>query len=186
MVLNVNDFKAKLGGGVRSNLFKITLVSPVNGLEVSGLSTFLAKTGELPGSTITPIILPYRGRQLKISGDKTFDPWTVTVMNDPNFTIRKSLEIWMSGINNHEDGQGSENYFVDLKIESQDRNGNTLRAYSLKDAWPSDLGPIAVSFDNENQLQEYQVTFQYQYWTAGAVEGASDLIEGGDAFGTAT
>jgi len=183
MVLNVNDFKAKLNGGVRSNLFKITLASPVNGLEVANVGAFLAKTGELPGSTITPIILPFRGRQLKISGDKTFDPWTVTIMNDPEFKIRKALEQWMSGINNHEDGQGTnDNYFVDLRIESQDREGNTLRAYKLKDAWPSDLGPIAVSFDAENQLQEYQVTFQYQYWIAGESENASDLIEDGNGF----
>jgi hypothetical protein len=89
----------------------------------------------------------------------------------------------MSGINNHEDGQGTnDNYFVDLRIESQDREGNTLRAYKLKDAWPSDLGPIAVSFDAENQLQEYQVTFQYQYWVAGETENSNDLIEDGKGF----
>jgi len=176
-VLNINDFKEKLlGGGARSNLFRVTLRSPLGGLEE--ISTFMVKGAELPGSTINEITIPFRGRQLKVAGDKTFDPWTVTVINDANFTIRKNIEIWMSAINNHEDGQGTnDNYFVDLDISQIDRNGNELRKYELIGAWPSVLDPIAVSFDAENQIEEFGVTFQYQYWKT------DDLIEGGEGFG---
>lgn len=183
MVLNVNQFKEKIRGGTRSNLFKITLRTPDGVTGVEEISAFSVKTGELPGSTITPIIIPFRGRQLKISGDKTFDPWTVTVLNDPDFTIRKALEIWMSGMNNHEDNQGvNDGYFVDLEVAQLDREGIPLRTYVLKDAWPSDLSPVAVSFDAENTLQEYQITFQYQYWTSGLTVSDNDLIENGEGF----
>jgi len=183
MVLNVNQFKDKLRGGTRANLFKITLRTPDGLTPLEDISSFVVKTGELPGSTITPIIIPFRGRQLKISGDKSFDPWTVTVLNDPDFTVRKAVEIWMSGMNNHEDNQGvNDGYFVDLEVAQLDREGTSLRTYVMKDAWPSDLGPIAVSFDAENALQEYQITFQYQYWTSGLTNTDVDLIESGDGF----
>jgi hypothetical protein len=175
-VLNVNDFAKQLkGGGARANLFKVSLLSPVGDLDE--VSKYLVKGAELPGSTISPIPIPFRGRQLKISGDRTFDPWTVTVMNDTDFTIRRNLEIWMSLINNHEDNQGvtdPDDYFSDLAVSQLDRNGETLREYRIVGAWPSDLGPISVSFDNENTIEEYQVTFQYQYWvTEGLLEGGS-------------
>lgn len=175
-VLNINDFKEKLiGGGARSNLFKVTLRSPVG--DIAEQSGFMVKGAELPGSTISPIPIPFRGRQLKIAGDKTFDPWTVTIINDAKFTIRKDIEIWMSGINNHEDGQGTnENYFVDLEIEQIDREQNVLRKYELIGAWPSGLSPISVSFDQENSIEEYTVTFEYQYWKT------VDLIEDGKGF----
>jgi len=173
-VLNVNDFTKQLkGGGARSNLFKVSLISPVGDLDE--VSKYLVKGAQLPGSTIQPIQIPFRGRQIKVSGDRTFDPWTVTIMNDTGFTIRRNLETWMSLINNHEDNQGvtdPDEYFTDLGVSQLDRNGDVLREYRIIGAWPSDLSPIDVSFDNENQIQEYQVTFQYQYWvTDGLNEG---------------
>lgn len=171
-ILRVDDFKAKLKSGVRSNLFTAEIKLPAiadMGTPIPELSNFLIKTAELPGSTITPIIVPFRGRQLKLSGDRTFDPWTVTVLNDPQFIIRTALERWMSAMNNHEDNQGADDptvYTAQLKVQSLDRDANVLREYTFESAWPSDLGPISVSYDNENTLQEYQVTFQYQYWTS--------------------
>ena len=184
MVLNVNRFKDKLRGGTRANLFKVTLRTPAGLTPLEELSPFVVKTAEVPGSTISPIIVPFRGRQLKISGDKTFDPWTVQVLNDPDFTVRKAMEIWMSGMNNHEDNQGvNDGYFVDLEIAQLDREGTPLRTYVLKDAWPSDLGPMQASFDAENTLQEFPITFQYQYWTSGLTNTDVDLIEDGAGFG---
>lgn len=173
MVTNVQDFKKTLvNGGARANLFKVTLNLPNGGGEVKGVSEFLVKTAELPGSTITPIIIPFRGRQLKVAGDKTFDPWTITVMNDRNFTIRNAMEYWMSEINNHEDNQGvNDGYFAEMLVSQLDRNGKEIETYRLVDAWPSDLGPIGVSFDAENQIEEYQITFQYQYWLRGNTQG---------------
>ena len=172
-VTNVLDFKKKLiGGGARANLFRAEITNAPVG-RISAESNFLIKTAEMPGSTITPIIIPFRGRQLKVSGDRTFDPWTVTVINDSNFTIRKYIERWMSAMNNHEDNQGlNDGYFGTLRVHQLNRDGKDIRTYEFVEAWPSDLGPISVSYDNENQLEEYQVTFQYQYWTT------ADLIKG--------
>lgn len=172
MVTNVLDFKNKLtGGGARANLFRVELQVPtgIGAQKITENSNFLVKTAEIPGSTITPIIIPFRGRQLKVSGDRTFDPWTVTVINDTDFAIRRSIEQWMSAMNNHEDNQGlNDGYFADLQVHQLDRNGKDIKSYDFIGAWPSDLGPISVSYDNENQIQEYQITFQYQYWmTAG-------------------
>jgi hypothetical protein len=171
-VLNVNDFAKKLkGGGARANLFKVGLSSPIAFVgegSMDEVAKFLVKGAEIPGSTITPIIIPFRGRQLKISGDRTFDPWTVTVLNDREYSIRRNIEQWMSLMNNHEDNEGTSDtslYFRDLNVAQLERDGTTTRTYNIIGAWPSDLGPISVSFDNENQIEEYQVTFQYQYWT---------------------
>jgi len=173
MVLNVQQFKTELvKGGSRANLFEaeINLPASLGSNEITKVSKFLVKTAEIPGSTITPIIIPFRGRQLKISGDRTFDPWTVTIINDGDMKIRKGIEEWMNSINNHEDNQGAvDNYFAQLNVAQIDRQlGKEVKGqkWTFVDAWPSDLGPISVSFDNENQIQEYQVTFQYQYWTS--------------------
>lgn len=177
MVLSVDQFKDKLiGGGARANLFEVELqlpdAVPFTSSEsiqtISEASKFLVKTAEIPGSTITPIIIPFRGRQVKISGDKTFDPWTVTVLNDTNFTIRSTMERWMAHMNNHIDGQGQSRpslYEAQLKVSQISRNENkATHSWLFVGAWPSDLGPISVSFDNENQIEEYQIAFQYQYW----------------------
>jgi hypothetical protein len=177
-VLNVDQFKKALkGGGARSNLFSVQLDLP-DAVSYDGegtlneVSQFLVKTAEVPGSTISPIIIPFRGRQLKISGDKTFEPWTVTILNDVDFTIRRTLEKWMNYMNNHQDNQGESNpllYEANLKVSQIDRNsGNPIdsQTWTFVGAWPSDLAAIPVSFDAENQIQEYQVTFQYQYWTS--------------------
>lgn len=191
MVLSISDFQKNVkGGGARANLFVATINNPIDETTVEP-SQFLIKTAELPGSTITPIIIPFRGRQLKISGDRTFDPWTVTVINDNDFTIRKVMEDWMAKMNNHEDNEGANTgYFADMSVAQLDRGGNELAKYNLVGAWPSDLGPISVSFDNENQIEEYQVTFQYQYWTREGTKvgglptsSAEDFDLGGGNFG---
>lgn len=171
MVLNVNDFKAQLvNGGARANLFEVELQLPNGNTGLVEPSKFLVKTAEVPGSTITPIIIPFRGRQLKISGDRTFDPWTVTVINDGDMKIRKDMESWMNSMNNHEDNQGTDTgYFAQLYVRQIDRkNGKPVegQSWEFHQAWPSDLGPISLSFDAESQIQEYQITFQYQYWSS--------------------
>jgi len=195
MVLNVDQFRSQLtGGGARANLFEVKLRSP-DGIDLDVETTsFLVKTAEIPGSTITPIIIPFRGRQVKISGDRTFDPWTVTVLNDSKFRIRRSMEEWMNYMNNHQDNAGNSDpisYSADLEVRQLRREGEGTGAgggsggtaidengkpllYKFRGAWPSDLGPISVSFDNENQIEEYQITFQYQYWTSGTTDGDTD------------
>ena len=173
MAFNINDIRSQLTfGGARPSLFQVIISNPVNPVADLKLP-FLCKVAEIPSSTLGLIEVPYFGRKLKMAGDRVFAPWTVTVINDANFTIRKFVERWMSLINNHEDNQGlNDGYFGTLKVHQLNRDGSDTRSYEFVEAWPSDLGPISVSYDNENQLEEYQITFQYQYWTT------PDLIKG--------
>jgi len=101
-VLGVDDFKAKLrGGGARPNLFKATINFPGYANGDAELTSFLCEAAQLPGSTFGIINVPFRGRILKLAGDRTFPEWTVTIINDTDFTVRNSFERWMNGINAH-------------------------------------------------------------------------------------
>ena len=100
--LGINDFKAKLvGGGARNNLFKVTANFPAYAAGNVELASFLIKAAQLPASLIAPITIPFRGRQLQIAGDRTFEAWGVTVINDTDFQLRNAFERWMNGINAH-------------------------------------------------------------------------------------
>jgi len=169
-ILGIDDLKGQLkGGGARPNLFSVGLTIP-NGIDADGVneaSKFLIKTASLPQSTMGIIPIPFRGRQLKIAGDRVFDPWVVTIMNDTGFTIRDSLERWMNEINHHRLNVGRtdpSSYMANLVVDQLDRDGTILKSYQMTDAFPTDLSEIAVSFDATDTIEEYTVTFQYQYW----------------------
>ena len=101
-ILGVDDMKAKLvGGGASPNLFKVTMAFPSYVTADVSLASYMCKASSLPASTVAPIEVPIRGRQLKIAGDRTFDPRGVTVINDTDFNVRNSFELWMNGINQH-------------------------------------------------------------------------------------
>ena len=102
MSLRVDDFKAKLkGGGARPNLFRVTLNFPAYAGGNAELTSFMCKGAQLPASTINAVDVPFRGRQLKIAGDRTFEDWSVTVINDTGFEVRNAMERWMNGMNGH-------------------------------------------------------------------------------------
>ena len=101
-ILGVDDFKSKIrGGGARPNLFKVTLNFPGYAGGDVELASFMCKTGQLPASTIAPITVPFRGRQLQMAGDRTFEPWSVTIINDTDFNVRDAMERWMNGMAAH-------------------------------------------------------------------------------------
>ena len=109
-ILGVDDFKAKLtGGGARPNLFKATINFPAYAGGDSEFTSFMVKGAGLPASVIASIDVPFRGRQLKIAGDRTFEPWTITVINDSEMRVRNSFETWMNGINEHVNNTGLQN-----------------------------------------------------------------------------
>jgi hypothetical protein len=167
---NINDFKAKLaGGGARANQFKVTMPFPgyaqVGG-EIEELA-FLCKITQLPAMTVGSIVVPFRGRQIKIAGDRTFADWTITVINDTNFKIRNAFERWQNGINNMTDGEGLTNpadYQVDAFVDQLDRNGATLKSYTLRGAYPTEIAAIELDYGNNDTIEEFQVTFNYQYF----------------------
>ena len=167
---NINDFKAKLaGGGARPNQFKVTMPFPgyaqVGG-EIEELA-FLCKITQLPAMTVGMVTVPFRGRQIKIAGDRTYADWTITVLNDTNFKLRNAFERWQNGINNATDGEGLTNpadYQVDAFVDQLDRNGATIKSYTLRGAYPIELAAIELDYGNNDTIEEFQVTFNYQYF----------------------
>ena len=166
--LGINDFKAKLvGGGARNNLFKVTANFPAYAAGNVELASFLIKSAQLPASLVAPITIPFRGRQLQIAGDRTFEAWGVTVINDTNFQLRNAFERWMNGINAHAANTGETNpsqYMADLAVEQLDRQGQVLKRYDFRGCWPSAVSAIDVSYDSENTIEEFGVEFQITYW----------------------
>ena len=167
---NINDFKAKLaGGGARANQFKVTMPFPgysqVGG-EIEELA-FLCKVTQLPAMTVGMVTVPFRGRQIKIAGDRTYADWTITVINDTNFKLRNAFERWSNGINNATDGEGLTNpadYQVDAFVDQLDRNGATIKSYTLRGVFPTEIAAIELAYDQNDAIEEFGVTFGYQFF----------------------
>ena len=165
----ISDFKSKLtGGGARANLFEVVLTFPdaaQPAQDVLDKSRFLVKGARLPASNIAQIEVPFRGRVLKIAGDRTFDSWTVTVINDTDFSIRSAFENWMNTIKKLDNNTGLVNpadYQADAYVYQLDRDGQDLRAYRFYDTFPTQVGPIELSYDAQG-IQEFTVELQVQY-----------------------
>lgn len=167
-ILGVDDMKAKLvGGGARPNLFKVTMAFPAYVTANVELASYMVKATSMPASTIAPITVPFRGRQLQIAGDRTFDPWSVTVINDTDFNVRNSFEQWMNGINQHKQNTGltqPSSYMADMIVEQLDKDGTVEKTYNIRGVFPTNLGAIELSYDSENAIEEFEVEMQIQYW----------------------
>ena len=167
---NINDFKAKLsGGGARSNQYKVVMPFPGYaqlGGEIEDLA-FLCQGAELPGMEIASIDVPFRGRAIKIAGDRTIADWTIKVINDTNFKLRNAFERWMNGINNMTDNEGLTNpvdYQVDAFVDHLDRNGNNIKSYTLRGLYPTEITGIDLSMGETTEIETFGVTFEYQYF----------------------
>jgi hypothetical protein len=169
---NINDFKAKLaGGGARANQFKVTMPFPgyaqVGG-EIEDLA-FLCSAAAIPAMSVALVSVPFRGRNIKIAGDRTFDPWTITVINDTDYKLRDAFERWQNGINNMSDNEGLTNpvdYQVDAFVDALDRNGNTIKSYTLRGAFPTTVSDMALDYAQVDTVQTFTVELQYQYFEA--------------------
>ena len=191
----ISQFKSKLvGGGVRPNLFEVQVNFPDNvdlGIQQDGGGEFdgdrfrfLCKAASLPASNVGNIDIPFRGRTLKVAGDRTVDTWTITVINDEDFIIRNHMEDWMNGISKLDNNTGATNpqsYMTDanvvqlghgagLGIESTGNTTGTssveLRRYNFFDIFPTNVSTIDLSYDSTDTIEEYTVEFQVQYWSA--------------------
>jgi hypothetical protein len=181
----LNDFKSRLtGGGARPNLFEceINFPSAASG-EDTGLpeyTRFLVKAANLPASTLSVIDIPFRGRNLKIAGDRTFDPWSITVINDTDFRIRNAFEKWMNYINKHEDNSGQTDpvsYQQTMKVYQlgrakvgenmqSDSEMPILKAYEFYGTFPTSVSAIDLSYDSTDTIEEFTVDLQVQWWDA--------------------
>lgn len=167
---NINDFKSKLrGGGARANQFRVVMPFPgfaSLGGETENMS-FLCSSSSLPGMTVAETPIPFRGRTLYVAGDRTFETWTNTILNDTDFKIRNAYERWMNGINNMSDNEGLVNpadYQVDAFIDQLDRNGNVLKSYTFRGMFPTSIDEIALSYDTNNAVESFTAVHRYQYF----------------------
>ena len=167
-VLGVDDFKSKLrGGGARPNLFKATINFPGYANGDPELTSFLCETAQLPGSTLGQIVVPFRGRQLKMAGDRTFENLTLTIINDAEFNVRRAFEQWMNGINEHQNNTGLVNmndYTADVVVEQLRKDGSTSMKYDFRGCWPSSVSTIDLNYDTADAIEEFTVDLQVQYW----------------------
>lgn len=176
MAFNVAEFRSNMvGDGARPNLFSVSLVFPsiaVNGSLAGQKTTFMAKAAQLPGSSIGTVPVYYFGRELKFPGNRTFADWTLQIINDEDFTIRNSLESWMNALNSHQGNvrnpQAVQNstYTVEATVKQYSKvGGDPIKSYTFVGMFPIDVAPIDLDWGSNDTIEEYSVSFAYQYWT---------------------
>lgn len=170
--MKITEFKNALkGGGARANLFEVELLFPA--YAGSGDDTrkgrFLIKAAQMPPSMLGVIEQPYKGRIIKIPGDRTFPEWTVTVINDNDHSLRNAFERWSNAINSHTGNIGLdtlEEMYSQASIHQLNRQGDRIKSYEFKDIWPTEVAAIDVAQDSNNQIEEFTVTLAYNEWTS--------------------
>lgn len=177
---NIADFKAQMiGGGARPNQFRVELTFPsfvTLGVIAGQRAQFLCRAASLPASTIETISIPYRGRPVNFAGERSFQPWTVSIYNDTTFNIRNALEQWQSGIQQYNTTNGRTNptdYQVDLSVHQLDRNGATIKSYKFTDAFPTNIGAITLDYEQQNAIEQFDVEFIYNFFTSNEGAGAN-------------
>lgn len=205
---SITDFKSKLqGGGARPNLFEVSIPAFPDAATAfwSGPSTddeaenptslanenfrFLCKAAQLPASTVASVPVAFRGRELKVAGERTFDPWTVTIINDENFALRTAFEGWMNKLSKLDDATGvtdPSSYMIDAYVHQLGRgsekfattnSGGTsavLRTYKFYSIFPTNVSAIELSYDTTNTVEEFTVEFQVQYFSIGEAEEVAE------------
>ena len=186
MANSLTKFKSILaGGGARPNLFEVTISDFPGYTDAVGEDIkFLCKGAQLPESTVGLVEVPFRGRTFKVAGDRTFAPWSITVINDTDFAIRNAMETWMQTIAQYKDGSGATDpgeYMREATVSQLLRDPSTTGAtagggtninnideqagqYKFYDIWPTNVSAIDLSYDSSDVIEEFTVEFQVNYW----------------------
>lgn len=177
---DINAFKTQLlTGGARSNQFRVQITFPaiVNNAALAGTKLqFLAKSSSLPASNLADVTAMYRGRPVHFAGEREFEPWSIEVYNDNDFVVRNAFEAWVDTIQNAESSNGvmiPANYQTQMQVFQLDRNDVVVKEYTFIDAWPLNVGAIQLSWDANNEIETFPVTFQYNFWTSASSQGSS-------------
>lgn len=176
MAFNVNQFRQQLiGDGARPNLFEVRLNVPgyARTANVDRKLTFMCNSAQLPGSTVGIAPTYYFGREVKVAGNRTYPEWTINVINDEDFTVRNAMERWMNGINDPvaniraaSAGTVDNGYGVDATVIQYGKKGNVIKTYDFVGMFPTDISPIEVNWSSNDQIEEFSVSFAFQYWTS--------------------
>lgn len=166
MAFNVNEIRANMiGDGARPSLFEVTMVNPVSSV-ADQLLKYMVRAAQIPPSTLSMIEVPYFGRRIKVAGTRTFPEWQVTVMNDENFAVRRALEAWSSAINSNQSNvRSTSNYRTTADVIQYSKDGSELRRYQFVNIFPLEISPIELGWDQGDAIEEFGVTFSYDYWT---------------------
>jgi hypothetical protein len=171
-VLNVDAFRGKLtGGGARANMFSVKVNFPGYAGGDTEMTDFMCRGAQLPASTVGLVEVPFRGRIVKLAGDRTFEPWTITVYNDTNFTVRSGFEAWMDGLNSHRGNEGTQandagsTYAVDMSVAQLDQKGSEVKKYTLVNAFPVNVSAIDLDYAQVAEIEQFTVTLEFDYWT---------------------
>lgn len=173
----ISAFKAQMqGGGARPNQFRVELTFPAFVGSIASAAgnaaQFLCRSSTLPASTVEDIATAYRGRPVHFAGERTFAPWSVTIINDTNFLLRNVLEKWSNGFLNYTATNGimrPSDYQVDMSVYQLDRNDRIIKTYRFFDAYPTNIGEIQLAFDTNNQIEEFTCEFTYNYFTTDGI-----------------
>lgn len=187
---NVDRFKAELtNGGARPNQFAVQLTFPnyvASRAVAVTKAPFLITAAELPGQTLGVTPVYYRGRLITMAGDRTFAPFSCTILNDSGFTLRTAIEQWMNGMENLRTKTGAltpAQYQTDMFISQLDRNGAILKQYKMLGVFPTDISAVGLDFSTNDQISSFQVAFQYQTFEVSSTP-ASQLVDSLNIFGS--
>jgi len=170
MAFNIETFKSSAlgqnGDLYRGNLFHVY----INGQGFDQGFTFLCKAAQIPASTVEALEVPYQNRIIKLAGDRTFEDWTITVLNDQEFKYRGLFEEWMNRVNSHESDISTApgEYKTQMAVEPHRRNDTKIGTYTFEGAFPTSVEAIDLAWENGAEANEYTVTIAYDYWTASA------------------
>lgn len=173
MAFNINDIRSQLAfGGARGNLFQVEIFNRANGAG-DFKTPFMVTTTSIPASNLGTINVPYFGRTMKLAGDRTFDQWSVTVMNDEDFIIRNAMEEWSNQINRLQRNVRDLNrYKSNATVTQFGKDGTRLRVYEFNGIFPVQIAGIELDWNPNDAIESFQVTFDYDYWTVvGGVTG---------------
>lgn len=177
MAFNINEMRSQLVyGGARQNLFQVRISNPANA--AADLKTpFMVQAAQIPESQLGIIPVYYFGRQMKLAGDRTFGDWTVTIINDEDFLIRNAMEEWSNKINRLERNvRDIDRYKSNATVIQYAKDGSKIREYKFNGIFPSVISPIELDWASTDQIESFQVTFSYDYWTVsgGTTDRAGD------------
>jgi hypothetical protein len=176
MAFSINEFKSQLvGGGARSALFQVQITNPILGVADFKVP-FMVKTAAIPESSTGVIPVPYFGRIIKYGGDRTFGAWPVTIINDEDFAVRNAMEAWSNAINSHITNFRSSpfDYKAQAQVTQYGKDGSVLREYTFEGLFPISISTIDLSWQAQDQIEEFGVTFEYDLWRiSGGVTGNS-------------